>query len=117
MEVIKTANVALRFLLELCILVALGYWGVQTGQGLLAKIGLGIGVPLVAAVVWGLVEASSSPWQLHDPWHLVCSSQVSLQACCSTDLKRLVFGTDVPYSQHKGLEANICQVALLHDHI
>lgn len=71
MEVIKTANVALRFLLELCILVALGYWGVQTGQGLLAKIGLGIGVPLIAAVVWGLVGAPSSPWQLHDPWHLV----------------------------------------------
>jgi Protein of unknown function (DUF2568) len=42
LEVIKTANVALRFLLELCILVALGYWGFQTGQGQLAKIALGI---------------------------------------------------------------------------
>jgi Protein of unknown function (DUF2568) len=70
-EVIKSANVALRFLLELCVLAALGYWGFQTGQGLLAKIGLGIGVPLIAAVVWGLVGAPGSPWQLHDPWHLV----------------------------------------------
>ena len=22
-------------------------------------------------MVWGLVGAPSSPWQLHDPWHLV----------------------------------------------
>ncbi len=71
MEGIKTANVVLRFLLELCILVALGYWGFQTGKGLLPKIGLGIGAPLGAAVVWGLVGAPSSPWQLHDPWHLI----------------------------------------------
>jgi hypothetical protein len=71
LEVIKTANVALRFLLELCILVALGYWGFQTGQGQLAKIALGIGFPLIAAVVWGLFGAPGSPWQLHDPWHLV----------------------------------------------
>jgi hypothetical protein len=71
MELIKTANVALRFLLELCVLAALGYWGFRTGQGLLAKIGLGIGVPLLAAVVWGLVGAPGSPWQWHDPWHLL----------------------------------------------
>ena len=71
MEAIKTANVALRFLLELCILAALGYWGFKTGQNLLAKIGLGIGVPILAAVVWGLLGAPGSPWQLHDPWHLI----------------------------------------------
>ena len=71
MEGIKTANVVLRFLLELCILAALGYWGFQTGQSLLAKIGLGIGVPILAAVVWGLLGAPGAPWQLHDLWHLV----------------------------------------------
>jgi hypothetical protein len=49
LEVIKGANLALRFLLELCALGALGYWGFKTGGGLVAKIGLGIGVPLVAA--------------------------------------------------------------------
>jgi hypothetical protein len=53
LEVIKGANLALRFLLELCALGALGYWGFKTGGGLIAKIGLGIGAPLVAAVVWG----------------------------------------------------------------
>ena len=53
MATIKLANLALRFLLELCALAALGYWGFQTGQSLSVKIGLAIGVPLLAAVVWG----------------------------------------------------------------
>jgi hypothetical protein len=53
LEGVKTANLALRFLLELCALVALGYWGFKTGGGLITKLALGIGAPLLAAVVWG----------------------------------------------------------------
>jgi len=53
MEIIKVANLALRFLLELCALAALAYWGFQTGQSLVAKIGLAVGAPLLAAIVWG----------------------------------------------------------------
>ena len=86
--VIKNGNVALRFLLELCVLVALGYWGFQTGQGLFAKIGLGIGTPLVAAVVWGLLGAPGSSWQLHDPWHLV-------RLCCKNS-ERNAMGRRLP---------------------
>ncbi len=50
MELIKGVNLALRFLLELCALGALDYWGFETGGGAVAKILLGIGTPLVAAV-------------------------------------------------------------------
>jgi hypothetical protein len=53
METIKLANLALRFLLELCALAALGYWGFKTGESVVAKVGLGIGAPLLAAIVWG----------------------------------------------------------------
>ena len=53
LELIKSVNLALRFLLELCALGALGYWGFKTGSTTSSKIGLGLGVPLVAAVVWG----------------------------------------------------------------
>lgn len=53
MTAFKAANLAVRFLLELCALAALGYWGFQTGQSPWARVGLGIGAPLVAAVVWG----------------------------------------------------------------
>ena len=57
LELIKGATLALRFLLELCALGALGYWGFKTGGGVLAKVGLGLGVPLAAAVVWGTFVA------------------------------------------------------------
>jgi Protein of unknown function (DUF2568) len=67
MEGIKTANLALRFLLELCALVALGYWGFQTGQGLLSKIGLGIGIPLLTVVVWVMFIAPNAVVHLSEP--------------------------------------------------
>ena len=61
LEVIKGANLTLRFLLELCALGALGYWGFKTANGTLAKIGLGVGAPLVAAVVWGMFVSPQTP--------------------------------------------------------
>ena len=54
---IKAGNLAVAFLLELCLLAALGYWGFHTGSGPLGKTALGIGVPLLVAVVWGLFLA------------------------------------------------------------
>ena len=57
MAILRGANLALAFLLELCALAALGYWGFHTGRGTLAKLGLGLGAPLLAAVVWGLFVA------------------------------------------------------------
>jgi Protein of unknown function (DUF2568) len=64
LEVIKGINLALRFLLELCALVALGYWGFETGNGAIAKVALGIGAPLVAAVGWGVFVAPRAPVDL-----------------------------------------------------
>jgi len=57
MGIAKGANLALSFALELCALAALGYWGSQTGQGVGFAILLGVGAPLLAAVVWGLFAA------------------------------------------------------------
>jgi len=53
MQLLRFANLALRFLLELCALAALGYWGFQAGHSLAVRIGLAIGAPLLAALVWG----------------------------------------------------------------
>ncbi len=78
---IKSVNLALRFLLELCALAALAYWGSHTGTGLIAKIGLGIGTPLVAAVIWGIFVASKASVTVPEPWHLI--------------LELLVFGSAV----------------------
>ncbi|MCW5851997.1 MAG: YrdB family protein [Anaerolineae bacterium] len=67
----KSLNLALRFLLELCILAALAYWGFQTGDGLPARLALGLGAPLLAAVVWGLFVAPASRRRVPLPWRLL----------------------------------------------
>jgi Protein of unknown function (DUF2568) len=54
---LRGANLALAFLLELCALGAFGYWGFKTGSTTFSKFGLGIGAPLLAAVVWGVFVA------------------------------------------------------------
>jgi hypothetical protein len=57
LELLKGANLVLAFLLELCALGAFAYWGFKTGGPTLSKIGLGIGAPLLVAVVWGIFVA------------------------------------------------------------
>jgi hypothetical protein len=76
LELIKGANLALRFLLELCALVALGYWGFKTGSGMLTRIALGIGAPLVAAIVWGPFVAPGAPVSLSLPLTLLLQALV-----------------------------------------
>ena len=54
MAQLKAANLAARFLLELCMLAALGFTGFQLGEPLLLKLALAVLLPLIAAIVWGL---------------------------------------------------------------
>ena len=49
------ANLALRFLLELSALAALGYGGAHLRAGLAVRVALAVVAPLVAALVWGAV--------------------------------------------------------------
>lgn len=69
MEILKGANLVVSFLLELCLLVAFGYWGFVTGDALWLKLVLGIGVPVLVAVVWGLFMAPKAARPLPRPWH------------------------------------------------
>jgi branched-subunit amino acid ABC-type transport system permease component len=57
MAVLKVLNFAVRFLLELCMLAAVTYWGFKTQSGWLLKILLGIGLPVLIAVLWGMFIA------------------------------------------------------------
>ena len=59
-----------RFLLELAALGALGWWGVRTGDALVAKVALGAGAPLVAAVVWGTFVAPNASIAVPGAVHL-----------------------------------------------
>ncbi len=51
------ANEVLAFLVELVALGALCYWGFVVGPGVVVKVVLGLGAPVLAAVVWGLFAA------------------------------------------------------------
>jgi hypothetical protein len=65
MDILKSINLGVRFLLELCMLVAVGYWGFKTGSGWFLKILLGIGAPLLIAVIWGMFVAPKATYPLH----------------------------------------------------
>ena len=52
----------------------MGYWGFKAGNTTIAKIALGVGVPLVAAVVWGTFVSPQAPVDL--PGALVVVLQV-----------------------------------------
>jgi Protein of unknown function (DUF2568) len=67
MGILKSSNLALRFLVELGALAAVAYWGVHTGQGLAPKLALGTGAPLLLAVVWGTFAAPKAAVQLPQP--------------------------------------------------
>ena len=53
-------NLALRFLLELSALLALGVWGWRYSDGWLRFV-LALGLPIIAAVVWGTFAVPNDP--------------------------------------------------------
>src|SRR5436305_469570 len=73
---LKTANLALAFVLELVALAALAYWGVQTGSSGLGQILLGLGAPLALVVVWGLFLAPRAGWRPPYPARLALKGGV-----------------------------------------
>lgn len=67
----QATNLVVRFLLELCMLTALGYVGFQLGDGIVVRIGLAIALPLAAAVLWGAFFAPKARRRAPDPGRAV----------------------------------------------
>jgi hypothetical protein len=61
---IRTANLALSFLLELAALSAIAFWGFHSGQSYLLKLLFGLGVPLLVAILWGTFAAPKASMRL-----------------------------------------------------
>jgi hypothetical protein len=76
LRVTQSANLAVRFLLELSALAALGYWGAQTGGSLALRIALAIAAPVAAAVVWGTYGAPAAPLRLRRPGRLALEAVI-----------------------------------------
>jgi Protein of unknown function (DUF2568) len=64
---VKGLNLALKFLLELAALAAVGLWGASTADGPVAVL-LAVGLPVVVAVLWGTFAAPRARRRL--PLHL-----------------------------------------------
>lgn len=67
MDLIKYSNLLVSFLLEMVLLVMLGYWGFQQSESILVKIILAIAMPGVTAVLWGIFAAPKSANRLKNP--------------------------------------------------
>lgn len=74
--VLQTINLAVRFFLEICALFVAGYWGFKTGSSGWMKGLLGIGIPLVLAVLWGLMGSPKAPIQLAVPFRFFLEAVV-----------------------------------------
>ncbi len=68
MAILRAINLGIRFLLELCLLAALGYWGFHLDHSWLIRIAAGLGVPLLMAAAWGMFVAPKAANRLADPW-------------------------------------------------
>jgi hypothetical protein len=73
---LKNVNLGIAFLLELCMLAALAYWGYHTGGNLPLKIALGIGAPLLAAVIWSRFMAPMAQTRLNGLSYLVVKAVI-----------------------------------------
>ena len=65
-DALGAGALAVRFLLELGALVAVGYWGATSRPGL-AGLVVGAGTALALAVAWGAFVSPKAPRRLPDP--------------------------------------------------
>jgi hypothetical protein len=64
---VRGANLALRFLLELCLLAAVAYWGSQIGSSALVNVLVAIAAPVALGAVWGVFLAPKASRRLPLP--------------------------------------------------
>ena len=93
----RWANDGLRFFLELAALTSLAYWGFAEHDGAVQWL-LGLGAPLLAAVVWGAFVAPKASRPTVDPVRLVLEVGVfggGVAALWAADSHTLGFGLGV----------------------
>jgi hypothetical protein len=68
MSILQPLNLGFRFLLEFGLLIALGYGGFQIDAIWPVRILLGLGIPLVVALIWGMYVAPNAANLIREPW-------------------------------------------------
>ena len=68
---LRSVNLIIRFLLEICALISLGYWGFQVGNRFYTKFVFGIGSPLLLALLWGTFIAPKASLKMAEPYRFI----------------------------------------------
>jgi hypothetical protein len=71
LRIVKAINLAVRFLLEIAALGALGYWGWHIDAPAPIPVIATVAAPLIAAGGWGAWVAPKSPLRLEDPFRFL----------------------------------------------
>ena len=61
---LQSANLAARFVIELCAVGLVSYWGFRAFAGPVASVTVGVAAPLVLVVAWGLLASPRAPVSL-----------------------------------------------------
>ena len=65
---LKSLNLAVAFILELCMLAAYVYWGFHLDTNIFFRIIAGLGIPLVVIILWGIWLAPNADLRLEMVW-------------------------------------------------
>lgn len=92
---LATINLTVRFLLELCALAALAYWGLRAVPGPW-RFGLAVVAPLLFALAWGLFASPKARFKRELPGQLLIEAllfgvAVAALAAAGEPLLALIF--------------------------
>lgn len=99
---LKSINAGLAFFLELAMLVSLGYWGFYGDKSTFVKWSLGIGLPVLTAIIWGIFLAPRAKYRLGN----ISGNLLAL-------LLFLLAATLLYYTQHHGIAVIFASVAIV----
>ena len=106
MNSLKLLNLALRFVLELCLLAALGWWGFSVRGPLIVKIPLAVVIVVAVAALWGVFLSPRRPVQLGGAARLVLEVALfalAVAALAATGQPAMAAALGVVYVINKGL--------------
>lgn len=98
-------NAALRFVLELCMLAALAYWGYRRDDPILRWV-LMIAAPLVAIVLWGVFAVPGDPSRSGD-------TVIATAGWIRLLLELALFGSAIAALYHTGAKSPAVVLAAL----
>jgi hypothetical protein len=70
LAILQSANLLVRFGIELAALAGLGWWGWNTGNTQIMKLSLAAGLPLAAATLWAMFASPGSSNQVPNLVHV-----------------------------------------------